>query len=101
MTKMTNAAASSLSANGPDMKGETAFRGWWRPERPFPAFPRAAGASDRAAARVIFVILCILSILYPAVFQYQLGACPPAVPGTVAMLGEQPVSTPGVLTPRR
>ena len=39
----------------------------WAPERPFPSFPQAAGATDRAAARVIFVILSILLIPSPAV----------------------------------
>jgi len=41
--------------------------------RPFLSSLQAAGASDRAAARIIFVILLILSILSPA------------VPGPVAM----------------
>jgi len=70
MTKMTNAAATSLSPNGPDMKGGTAFRGWC-PERPFPSVPQAASASDGAAARLIFVILSILSILSSLLFQNE------------------------------
>ena len=42
-------------------------RGRQRPGRPFSSVFQASGASDRAAARVIFVILSILLILSPAV----------------------------------
>ena len=39
------------------------LRGRWRRGRPFPSVFQAAGASDGAAAQVIFAILSILSIL--------------------------------------
>src|SRR5688500_5403715 len=42
-------------------------RGRQRPGRPFSSVFQASGASDRAAARVIFVILSILLIPSPAV----------------------------------
>jgi len=43
-------------------RGNNSWRRW-RPVRPFPFSLQAAGASDRTAARVIFVILSILSAL--------------------------------------
>ena len=66
ITKMTNAAAASLSPNGPDMEGGAAL-GMVSPERLFPSSLQAACETDRAAARVIFAILPILSILSFAV----------------------------------
>ena len=47
--------------------------------RPFLSSLQAAGASDRAAGRIIFVILFILFILS------ILSILSPAVPGPVAM----------------
>ena len=65
ITKMTNAAAPLLSIE-PDMHGNG------RPGYPpspgvVPPSSQAAGASDGAAAQVIFALLSILSILSPAV----------------------------------
>ncbi|MDF2774313.1 MAG: hypothetical protein K0S86_3813, partial [Geminicoccaceae bacterium] len=65
MTKMTNAAAALLSSE-PDMNGECP-PGRYVPESRSPRSFQAAGASNRAAARVILVILSILPILSPAV----------------------------------